>query len=508
MNIIELTRSNVWESMMKIAVRTYFDEKFPAKVDIGTTVEEKADIENEPPKVDRPDLIRDMSGTVRDDGLVYERNVDLKELGIDTKNPLAGHYMGVDITQAPDPKMSDISIDVWRTGRGTTDTVTIDGEARTLRIPDIRLVEFNDNRYLVDPFGKVVASDADPTEKEPPNYFRSLDISTYRFNAPMVEAAAQGKGISVDEYKELVTDKVKADFTERTLAGFDKHAAYLKDQIPDIKGTIEAYTEKIETLSAKENELKIEIERISSLPAESTSPKDVSAKEEYEKKLEDISEAKEKLSSAVEKMEARVDKLETTIEGYAEAKAICASGATDAGSSFAVVVKADMEAGGRTGNEDYGLSRENLEKISDVLSSLEADDKDDVDNESSDIEKGPLNTDAADTVSQPEPEAQATSDGQDMPQEMEARPEPDAREVEPQTMPDVQEADIEAADAKTDSSPTVIEADGADHEQHYAYTDIEDYKDEILGPNEDYIPGDMDAYRPAPYDGPAPANRR
>lgn len=505
MNIIELTRSNVWESMMEIAVRTYFDEKFPAKVDIGTTVEEKADIENEPLKVDRPDLIRDMSGTVRDDGLVYERNIDLKELGIDTKNPLAGHYMGVDMTQTPDPKMSDISMDVWRTGRGTTDTVTIDGEARTLRIPDIRLVEFNDERYLVDPFGKVVASDADPTEKEPPSYFRSLDISTYRFNAPMVEAAAQGKGISVDEYKELVTDKVKADFTERTLAGFDKHAAYLKDQIPDIKGTIEAYTEKIELLSAREDELKADIERIGSLPAESISPKDISTKEEYEKKLEDISEAKEKLSSAVEKMEARADKLETTIEGYAEAKDVCVSGATDAGSSFAVVVKADMEAGGRTGNEDYGLSREDLEKISDVLSSLETDDKDNVDNESNDIEKGLLDTDAADAASQPEPEAQATSDGQGMPQEMEARPEPDAQEVELQTAPYVQEADTEAADAKTDSSPTVIEADGADHEQHYAYTDIEDYKDEILGPDEDYIPGDMDAYRPAPYDGPAPA---
>ncbi|MCQ5146747.1 hypothetical protein, partial [Enterocloster bolteae] len=83
MNIIELTRSNVWESMMEIAVRAYFDERFPAKVDTGTTVEEKPDVEAEPPKVDRPDLVRDMSGAVRDDGLVYERNVDLKELGID-----------------------------------------------------------------------------------------------------------------------------------------------------------------------------------------------------------------------------------------------------------------------------------------------------------------------------------------------------------------------------------------------------------------------------------------
>ncbi|MCD7994978.1 MAG: hypothetical protein LUK37_25650 [Clostridia bacterium] len=50
MNIIELTWSNVWESMVEIAVRTYFDEHFPAKVDTGTTVEEKPDIEAEPPR--------------------------------------------------------------------------------------------------------------------------------------------------------------------------------------------------------------------------------------------------------------------------------------------------------------------------------------------------------------------------------------------------------------------------------------------------------------------------
>ncbi|MCQ5145148.1 hypothetical protein [Enterocloster bolteae] len=497
MNIIELTRSNVWESMMEIAVRTYFDERFPAKVDTGTTVEEKPDVEAEPPKVDRPDLVRDMSGAVRDDGLVYERNVDLKELGIDTKNPLAGHYMGVDMTQAPDPKMSDISMDVWKTGRGTTDTVTIGGEATTLRIPDIRMVEFNDDRYLVDPFGKVVYSDADPTEKEPTSYFRSLDISTYRYNTPMVEAAAQGKGITVEEYKDLISEKVKADFTERTLAGFDKHAAYLKDQIPDIKGTIEAYTEKIETLSAKESELKTGIERISSLPAESISPKDVSTKEEYEKKLGDISEAKEKLSSAVEKMEARADKLESTIEGYSQAKAVCSSGATDVDSSFAVVLRADMEAGGRTGNEDYGLSKEDLEKISDVLSSLDS--KVDVENETDDVEKGPKDTgtDTSADVETPEgADDKATSDTPDASQEIEA-----------QETPDTQEADVAVEDTRdmdAEPSPASIEADGTDQEQYYPYIDIEDYKDEILGPGEDYIPGDMAAYRPSPYDGPVP----
>lgn len=50
MNIIELTRSNVWDSMLEIAVRNYFDEHYPAKVEAGTTVEETADME--PPQKD------------------------------------------------------------------------------------------------------------------------------------------------------------------------------------------------------------------------------------------------------------------------------------------------------------------------------------------------------------------------------------------------------------------------------------------------------------------------
>ena len=509
MNIIELTRSNVWESMVEIAVRTYFDEHFPAKVDTGTTVEEKLDIEAEPPKVDRPDLVRDASGTVRDDGLVYGRNVDLKELGIDSKNPLAGHYMGVDMTKAPDPKMSDISMDVWKTGRGVTDTVTIDGEASTLRIPDIRLVEFNDDHYLVDPFGKVVASDVDPTEKEPTNYFRSLDISSFRYNTPMVEAAAQGKGITVEEYKELVSDKVKADFTERTLAGFDAHAAYLKDQIPDIKGTIEAYTEKIEALSAKEEELKAGIERIDSLPAESMTPKDVSTRESYEKNLVDIVEAKEQLASAVEKMDARAEKLEATIEGYSQAKAVCSSGATDVDSSLAVVLRADMDAGGRTGNEDYGLSVEDIEKISSALSSLEAGAPDDVEVKPEDLEANPdsqednvgtqedkpldLDTGAADMESSREPDAQTAQADTD------AQVIADTEKIDTQTEPDIEDEDI-----GIELPPSPFDEEIIEEAQGYPYVDIDTYQDEVLGPDEDYISADMDAYKPLPYDGPTP----
>ncbi len=508
MNIIELTRSNVWESMVEIAVRTHFDKRYPARAVTGTTVEEKPDIETEPPKADRPDLVRDASGTIRDDGLVYGRSVDLKELGIDSRNPLAGHYMGVDMTKATDPKMSDISMDVWKTGRGVTDTVTIDGEANTLRIPDIRLVEINDDHYLVDPFGKVVASDVDPTEKEPTSYFRNLDISAFRYNAPLVEAAAQGKGITVEEYKELVSDKVKADFTERTLSGFDAHEAYLKDQIPDIRGTIEAYTEKIEALSAKEEELKAGIERIDNLPAESMTPKDISTRESYEKNLGEIVEAKEKLASAVEKMETRAEKLEATIEGYAQAKAVCSSGTTNVDSSLAVVLRADMDAGGRTGNEDYGLSVKDIEKISSALSSLEADTPDDVEANPGNLEANPdsqednvdaqedapldLDTGATDMETSREPDTQTAQDDADV------QAIADTENTEAQI-----ESDIEDDDFDIELPPSPFDEEIIEESQGYP-PDIELYRDEVLGPDEDYIPADMDAYKPLPYDGPTP----
>ena len=242
MNIIELTRSNIWESMLEIAVRSYFDEKYPAKVDTGTTVEEHKGTDKATVN-DRPDLIRDMSGTVRDDGLVSGRGVDLEQLGIDKRNPSAGQYMGVDMTKTPDTR--DLSLSVWRSGRDLTDTVTVSGQAERLFLPDIRLVEFNHDHYLVDPFGRVLANDMDAaTGKDTPSYFRSLDISTYRSNVPKVEAAAAGKGISVEDYKAQITESVKAGFVERREHPDDKRCLQIfptqkaVDALPAIRETL------------------------------------------------------------------------------------------------------------------------------------------------------------------------------------------------------------------------------------------------------------------------------
>lgn len=219
-------------------------------------------------------------------------------------------------------------------------------------------------------------------------------------------------------------------------------------------------------------------------------------------------EAKEKLASAVKKMDARAEKLEATIEGYAQAKAVCSSGATDVDSSLAVVLRADMDAGGRTGNEDYGLSVEDIEKISSALSSLEAGVPDDVEANPGDLEDNPdshednvdapddkpldLDTGTADVETSREPDTQTAPDDAD------TQVIADTEKADAQVIPDIEDTDVDV-----ELAPSPFDEEFIEEAQGYP-SDMELYRDEILGPDEDYIAADMDAYKPLPYDGPAP----
>lgn len=481
MNIIELTRSNVWESMLEIAVRNYFDQKYPAKVDAGTTVEEQRATDKAATN-GRPDLVRDMSGTVRDDGLVTGRGVDLEQLGIDKRNPAAGQYMGVDMTKAPDNR--DLSLEVWRSGRDIPDTVTINGQAERLFIPDVRLVEFNHDHYLVDPFGRVMASDVDPvTGKETPSYFRSLDISAYRSNEPKVEAAAAGKGISVEEYKAQVTESIKSGFVERLADGFEKHTDYLKNLLPDIRGTVEAYQEKIEQLSAAEIELRTKAATAPGVEQPETGgsrPLDTAT----EQKLEAIAAAKEKLTGAIEKMETRIEKIEATIDSYDKARMVAASDKVDVDAAFATVLRAEMDAVGKTGNEDYGITGEDLAQITETLASLDEKEADPVDTGTD----APLSPDdAADEDAVP-----------DITKE-DALPDNDAAAAAPFSETDTTEATgVETPPA---AAPDVDGASGT-VEQPFVENIVEDVEDDTDAVERE---ASMDGYAPAPYDGPAPA---
>lgn len=459
MNIIELTRSNIWESMLEIAVRSYFDQKYPAKVDAGTTVEEQRGADTSVAR-DRPDLVRDMSGAVRDDGLVTGRGVDLEQLGIDKRNPAAGQYMGVDMTKAPDNR--DLSLEVWRSGRDIPDTVTINGQAERLFIPDVRLVEFNHDHYLVDPFGRVMASDVDPAVgKDTPSYFRSLDISAYRSNEPKVEAAAAGKGISVDAYKEQVTESVKGSFVERLADGFEKHTEYLQSILPDIRGTVEAYQEKIEQLSAAETEL-----RAKAAPdtgsGQTVTAEPVQLDADTAQKLESIAAAKEKLSAAIEKMETRMEQIESTIDGYSKARMVAASDKVDVDAAFATVLRAEMDAVGKTGNEDYGISSDDLNQITETLAALDETEPDPVD---TGVEP-PAPEDIID-------EEDAAAAAENLNDTADNSPQPDA-------------VSVETGNAGLPAVENLVE----DVEYHEDATDRE---------------ASIDNYVPAPYDCPAPA---
>lgn len=365
MDVIALTRSDLFSSLLEIAVRSYFDEKYPPK-DVEATVttdEQKVNDVNSRANSFDIDKFSDSTGVFHDDGRITSHNLDMQTQ--DKDNPSTGYYMGVDMKRNPDDRASDISTTVWRSGHDYSDTVMIDGKAESLHIPDIRLVEHNDTRYLVDSFGKVLVHDGDRTSgKDFPDYFPKLDISQYRKSGEMIQAAAVDKGVSVEQYKSNISDTIKEHFVERTADRIEKHGEYIaKELLPDLKEMSADYHEKIELLEHR-------IEDVKAAGGDT-------AADQTNDKISDMEWSKDKLDFAASRMDSRIEKLENTLTSYENASKIASSKDTDVEAKFGVVVGADKDSSGKVTNVDYGLSKEDIKKVLDVIFNM--DERPDVD---------------------------------------------------------------------------------------------------------------------------------
>jgi len=350
MDVIQLLRTNIFDSMFEIAIRQYFDEKYPPKdADPVTKDEQMVNDVSPRPNIDI-DRFTDSTGSLHDDGRVSSRDATVD----DPNNPSAGHYMGVDMTRDPDARASDISTTVWRSGRDYTDSVVVDGNVESLRIPDIRLVEHNDTRYLVDPFGKVIMHDGDlGSGKEFPDYFPKLDISRYEKTADLIKAAAADKGVSVERYKADTVNVIKEHFVERTVERIEKHGEYIKNELlPELREMSVDYHERVERLDNKIEELK-------------------AAGDTGSEKLADLEWAKDKLEFSAMRMDSRIEKLENTLDAYDKAVKVAASKETDVDAKFGVVVAADKDGAGKVTSVDYGMSKEDVRKAADIFLKLD-----------------------------------------------------------------------------------------------------------------------------------------
>ncbi|NLT14036.1 MAG: hypothetical protein GXY05_06805 [Clostridiales bacterium] len=404
MDVLRLLRTNVLESLFEIGLRAIFDKIYSPHEDDKATVDDSDEATSGKAQDERTaEYGTDKSGAYRDDGFVDTRSEQFTKDNIFTRdNPSAGFYMGVDMKSDPDSRVSDISTTVWRTGKDEVDSVFVGGKMETLRIPGIRMVEFNDTRYLVDPFGKVITHDGDRTSGEKfPDYFPRLDISASNHGKELIAAAAEGKHMTVNEYKSGLVSDAKEHFIEKNIGRFEAHSEYIKDTIiPEIrgqvdkdgnlvderdKGTLGDYRDKIDALSNRIDEVRALRTELDSKPVEERGFHDHEAIAKCDEKIEKMESAKEKLESAASKLESRLERLENTVkEGgiYDNAIKVASSEKYDIEAKFGVVASADKDAAGKVSGYDDGLSSKDWLDINETMRDLDTDPRDVADDES------------------------------------------------------------------------------------------------------------------------------
>lgn len=376
MNVFELLQSNIFNSLIEIGLRDYFDKKYPARENDAVTTDEQKVRDIGGPLENEAGFVVDKTGAFRDDGLVATRDFDLKSQ--DAHNPSTGHYMGVDMTRDPDARSSDMSTTVWRSGRDMMDTAIVDGKAESIRLPDIRLVDFNDTRYLVDSFGKVLTHDGDRASgKEFVDHFPRLDVSAFRSTRPLIESAAVSKGMTVEQYKTSVTSTAQDSFVERNIPRLEAHKEYIsKELLPELRDMAADYHAKIESLDTRIVEVTAIRDEVDSKPTEARGVSDQAVIDSCDAKLAQMTDAKLKMETSVVKMDVRIEKLEATVSQYDNASSVVASKQVDIETKFGVVVAADTDAVGKVSDADYGLTNEDIRGIGDVFKDLDADPRD------------------------------------------------------------------------------------------------------------------------------------
>ena len=367
MNILELTRTDIIESIIEIKLRDFFDKHFPAKESQDVTREQGPTVHKYNTS---PESATDVNGVFHDDGYI-DKN-DPKQ-GVDRgseQNPGFGRYWGADLTQEVRGRGNDISTTVRNCGHGFTDSVVVDGKMETFKIPPIRLVEMGADHYLIDPFGKTLYSnvttdsrDMEIQQSYSKPYFEALDISRGRFNGEMLEAGAAAKGMSLDDYKDMLTERCKSDYVDNGLRFFAVHGDYLEHNVVlNIHEEIDYTRDKIDFLHGLQLDKEAELKGIT---AETPN-----AEAKAERLTDEIKVAKscqEDLSTKLDGLRDRLEKVNDTIDAYRSAGEICRGKEFGDDVKFASVLRGEVIGQGKVDKVSYGIDGNQESRIEAVL---------------------------------------------------------------------------------------------------------------------------------------------
>jgi hypothetical protein len=370
MDVLNLMRGNILDSMLEVVLRDYFDEKYPGvSKDTDNVTTDNDDIEKRNIKDEK--YVSDKEHVVRDDGFV-KSPADLEKAGINvesmrTGNPLYAQFKGVDMSETP---IERDGMRIWDTGKYDRMSAVTDNGVESLSIPPVRLVELHENFYHVDPFGKVLTADTEMNEGsrlDVGDRISSLDVSARRGNEEKFEALAQNNGISVTELKENIIAQVEEKFAEKIEGQIDTHYEYLeKEAIPEAKTELEAYKADLETLAEQKMVLADEYGKLQDRADNGELGIDEDERmTEIEGKLERNAEAEKDINGAIEKVEIRLDQMEKAIETYDNVKDRFALEDAPTVGRFYTAVEAENTAG-RTDNIYYA-GFETDQKLGDIL---------------------------------------------------------------------------------------------------------------------------------------------
>lgn len=362
MNVIELVRSNLFSSVFEVAVRSYFDEVFPAVEKNGVSREETPNIGH----IDKTANITDFSGKHGDTGIV---DVDAAK-GVTTENPAYGKYMGADTTV--ESVYNDDGMKVYNCGPKDVDftvatgLVDKDGNADIMNVPPIRLVMNGESRYLVDPFGQTLKSNVTTDAKTLAQqdaickpHFAALDISDGPHGEQRIEAVAASRGMDIRDCKRDIVDHSMQNYVDRGLSDIQKHGEYIKEKLlPDTLSELSGCRERIAFLDDVKGAFEKRIENPTGYDT-----KDMT--ERFSGFVDHIDMMQGKLVKLEAGLAGRVEKLSETLDLYKTVSTVCRE-IRDVDEKFTTVARGSSQAYGKIDNPYYGVTVTDLQSV-DIL---------------------------------------------------------------------------------------------------------------------------------------------
>ena len=377
---INFWKSNILESLIIGALRVAFDvEKKPNDVENSGTDKNNTDADIKTNDVGFG--ARDISG-VADNGHIDKSGTSDK-VTIDSEQRTyakmfsseAGKFYGADMTKAPD-RFSTKECVIYSTNADKVDgrgVIRVDSDsAQKVTFPDIRMVELNDNRMLVDPFGRIL--DINERFSKSPDfngnngYLQGLDVSQGKAGA-FIEKEASLRGISPESFKEEISNEAISRFCDRVESTYREEASTLNNQAGLMKNIASEYDKNC-TILDKFGKI------CDQMGYDKLAKVCDSAKSEYMSARDNILKDVEPISTRVAQLNARADAVEAA---KAEGRTVSLD------ERFQTAVTSEKEAVGRqfsrenpyeSVNKFSGLVDTSIEKIggmTEIVSDLRRD---------------------------------------------------------------------------------------------------------------------------------------